>query len=300
MVRNAQGHYAHIRRILIVVLLLNWLVALVKIIYGLFSRCASITADGFHSLSDGASNIVGLIGIHLACQPTDEDHPYGHKKYETLASLGIAALLFLVSLNLAKEGIDRLYHPVTPLIDIRSFVIMLITLGINFLVMNYEHAKGKLLGSDILVSDALHTRADILTSLSVIITLVLIKLGYRIFDPIATIIIALFIAKAGFDIIKGSSKVLCDTAPIIEVKRIADVVLSVKGVKACHKIRTRGRPDDINVDLHVEVGSDMHMDKAHNISYAIEEAIKKAIPEITDVVVHMEPQERIKARASLK
>jgi cation diffusion facilitator family transporter len=105
-------------------------------------------------------------------------------------------------------------------------------------------------------------------------------------------VIALFIAYMGFEIAKQSSDVLCDTAPIADVQKISHVVLEVKGVKACHKIRTRGRPDDINVDLHVQVSPQMHIDEAHKISYAIEEAIVRNIPNVTDVVVHMEPKER--------
>jgi cation diffusion facilitator family transporter len=284
--------YRQIRYILLLVLALNWLVAFAKIFYGLLTRCASMTADGFHSLSDGASNIIGLVGVSLASQPKDSDHPYGHKKYETFFSLGIAALLFIVCFNLIKEAFARLYHPITPQIDLKSFLIMIATMGVNFWVMNYEYKNGKRLQSDILVSDSLHTKADILTSISVIIALIVIKLGFPIIDPIATIIISLFIARAGYSIMKQSSAVLCDTAPIVDVKKIVNIVLGIKGVNNCHKIRTRGRPDDIYLDLHVQVKPDMHMDEAHKISYAIEETIKKNIPEITDVVVHMEPKEK--------
>ncbi len=285
-------HYNRIRQILVLVLLLNWLVALAKILYGLFTRCQSMTADGFHSLSDGASNIIGIIGIHFACQPKDKDHPYGHKKYETFFSLGISMLLFLLAFNLAKAGIGRLYNTVNPKIDIANFIIMIITMAVNLAVMRYEHKKGEQLNSDILISDSLHTKADIFTSLSVIITLIVIRMGYSRLDPIATIIISLFIAHAGFDIARHSSAVLCDTAVILDEKRIADIVLGIKGVKACHKIRSRGRPDDIYLDLHVQVHADMHVDNAHRISYAIEAAIKKEIPGVTDVVVHMEPKEK--------
>jgi len=288
-----QEHYKDIRRILILILVLNWAVALAKILYGLFSRSASMTADGFHSLSDGASNIIGIIGIHFACQPKDIDHPYGHKKYETLSSLVIAALLFIVAFNLAKEGIIRLHNPATPRIDIVSFVVMFCTMAVNFWVMRYEHRKGEDLHSDILISDSLHTKADIFTSASVIIALIVVKLGYYpLLDPLAAILISLFIAYAGYSIAKQSSAVLCDTAVILDDKKIMDIVLSVKGVRACHKIRTRGRPDDINVDLHVQVNSNMHIDDAHKISYAIEEAIKKSVPEVSDVIVHMEPKEK--------
>jgi cation diffusion facilitator family transporter len=292
MQTEAQEHYKYIRRILIIILALNWVVALAKIFYGLFSHCESMTADGFHSLSDGASNIIGLIGIHFACQPKDSDHPYGHKKYETFFSLGIALLLFLVSFNLLKEGMGHLYQPILPQVDSRSFIVMIATLAVNIWVMNYERKKGKVLQSDILVSDSMHTKADILTSLSVIIALIAIKLGYPILDPIVTIIICLFIFHAGYVILRQGSAVLCDTAAILDIKKIQDIVLGIKGVKTCHKIRTRGRPDDIHVDLHVQVSPDMHVDNAHKISYAIEEAIKKGIPEVTDVVVHIEPKEK--------
>ena len=293
MKTEAEVHYKSIKRILIIILFLNWGVAIAKILYGIFSRCESMTADGFHSLSDGASNIIGLIGIHFACQPEDSDHPYGHKKYETFFSLGIAILLFILSFNLLKDGIGHLYKPVLPpQVDIISFIVMVVTLTVNVWVMNYERRKGEILRSDILISDAMHTKADILTSLSVIIALIAIKLGFPIIDPIVTIIICLFIFHAGYVIARQSSAVLCDTAAISDIKKIKDIVLGIRGVKNCHKIRTRGRPDDIHVDLHVQVSPDMHVDNAHKISYAIEEAIKKGIPEVTDVVVHIEPKEK--------
>ena len=293
MKTQVQLHYKSIKRILIIILFLNWGVAIAKILYGIFSRCESMTADGFHSLSDGASNIIGLIGIHFACKPEDSDHPYGHKKYETFFSLGIAILLFILSFNLLKEGIGHLYKPVLPpQVDIRSFIVMVATLAVNAWVMNYERKKGEILRSDILISDSMHTKADILTSLSVIIALIAIKLGFPIIDPIVTIIICLFIFHAGYVIARQSSAVLCDTAAILDIKKIGDIVLGIRGVKNCHKIRTRGRPDDIHVDLHIQVSPDMHVDNAHKISYAIEEAIKKGIPEVTDVVVHIEPKEK--------
>ena len=287
---TADQHYGRIRKTLIIVLILNWLVALAKIFYGLFTKCESMAADGFHSLSDGASNIIGLVGIHFACQPTDSDHPYGHKKYETFFALGIAAMLFVVAFNLAKQGIINLARPHSPTVDLASFIIMITTMAVNFWVMNYECDIGKKLKSDILISDAAHTKADIFTSASVILALIVIKLGYPVLDPIVTIIISAFIAHAGYEIIKESSSVLCDTA-ILDVKKISDIVLAVKGVKACHKIRSRGRPDDVHIDLHVQVNPDMHVDNAHKISYAIEEGIKKALPEVTDVIVHIEPKE---------
>lgn len=289
MTFEQERRFADIKRILLLVLVLNWAVALAKIIYGILTHFTSMTADGFHSLSDGASNIIGLVGITLACRPPDKDHPYGHKKYETLFSLAIAAMLFFVCYELLEKAVVRFRHPINPQINLTSLIVMITTLAVNIFVMNYELMQGKRLNSDILVSDAMHTKADIFTSISVIFAIIFIKMGFPILDPIITFMIAIFIAHAGFSIAKDSSNVLCD-AIILDDGKIEKIVLAVRGVKACHKIRTRGRIDDIHVDLHVKVNPDMHVDKAHDISFRIEKAIKEGISGVTDVVVHIEPK----------
>jgi cation diffusion facilitator family transporter len=270
---------------------LNWGVAAAKLFYGWVIRSASMTADGFHSFSDGSSNIIGLIGIWIASRPIDETHPYGHKKYETLTSVGVSVLLFFVCLNVVKEGILRFFHPFVPQVNVSSFLVMGISLAINIAVMIYENKKGIALKSDILISDALHTRADILTSSSVIVTLIGIRLGYPILDPIASLVISGFIAYAAIEILKESSRVLSDgvAIPIEEIKR---VVLSIRGVKECHQIRSRGRADDIHIDLHVLVDPEMDVHRAHHLSYAIENKIKRDFRGVTDVVVHIEPFEK--------
>lgn len=291
MASDTSGHYSRVKWILITILALNWGVAIAKMALGFATRCQSMAADGFHSLADGASNIIGLVGITLSSKPVDRDHPYGHRKYETFFSLGIAALLFLVAISLVHESVGKIRNPIMTEVTMMSFSVMLVTIAVNAFVMRYEYGQGKKLGSDFLVADSMHTKADILTSLSVIVALIGIKLGYQIVDPIATLVIAGFIAYAGVGIIKDASRVLCDTVAIMDIDRISKIVMGVKGVRQCHKIRTRGRPDDICIDLHVQVDPEMHIDKAHYICYAVEEAIKRQIPEVTDVLVHIEPKE---------
>jgi cation diffusion facilitator family transporter len=288
---SPEERYRKIRWILILVLLLNWGVAAAKLFYGWLTHSASMSADGFHSFSDGSSNIIGLIGIWIASQPTDETHPYGHKKYETLTSIGISILLFLVCFNVVRETILRFLHPVIPQVSVGSFLVMGITLAINIAVMTYENRVGVALKSDILVSDALHTRADILTSSSVIVTLIGIRLGFPILDPIASLLIAGFIAYAAVEILKEGSRVLSDGVAI-PIEAIERVVLAIRGVKECHQIRSRGRGDDIHIDLHVLVDPGMDVHRAHHLSYAIENKIKRDFRGVTDVVVHMEPLEK--------
>ena len=295
---DTEERFQKIRRVLIYVLILNWGVAAAKLFYGWVIRSASMKADGFHSFSDGASNLLGLLGIWIASRPIDRSHPYGHKKFETLTSIIISGLLFFVCLNVVREGVIRFLHPVVPAVSVKSFLVMGVTLAINIGVMIYESRRGKALGSDVLVADALHTRADIFTSSSVIITLIGIKLGYPILDPIATLIIAFFIGHAAVGILKESSRVLSDGVAI-RTEEIEKVVLSIRGVKECHKVRSRGRPDDIHIDLHVLVDPDMDVHKAHHLSYAIENKIRRDFQGVTDVVVHMEPLEEKKNKRRL-
>src|SRR4030067_1337956 len=284
------NRYQQIRRVLIYTFILNWGVATAKLLYGWLIRSATMKADGFHSFSGGSSNLIGLLGIWVASSPIDPNHPYGHKKFETLTSAAISALLFLVCFNVIREGISRLIHPVIPEANLNAFLVMIVTLAINTGLMVYENKKGKELKSDILISDSLHTRADILTSSSVIITLVAIKLGYPMVDPIASLVIAFFIGYAAVQILRESARVLSDGAAI-PIREIERVVLAIKGVKECHQSRSRGPADDIHIDLHILVAREMDVHRAHHLSYAIENKIKRDFPGVTDVVVHIEPVE---------
>jgi cation diffusion facilitator family transporter len=196
-----------------------------------------------------------------------------------------------VCFELLEEGLRRLRNPVIPDITIVSFAVMVVTLFINIVVMRYERRQGQKLQSDILVADALHTRADILTSLSVIASFIAIRFGFHLMDAVVTFVIAIFIAYAAYGIFRDSSRILCDSAVIMDTSLIEQIVLRVSGVKSCHKIRTRGRPDDINLDLHVQLDEDIHLGDAHKISDEIESTLQREIPGLSDVVVHLEPRE---------
>ncbi|MFH0877727.1 MAG: cation diffusion facilitator family transporter [Candidatus Omnitrophota bacterium] len=284
-----QGAYSwQVKKTLWGVLALNWLVAALKLIFGSLIHSASMVADGFHSFSDGASNIIGLVGMRFAGQPKDQDHPYGHKKYETFAALFIAFLLFFVCFAILHESLGRFRTQRGPEVNLVSLAVLGFTMLVNICVMVYEYNKGKRIGSDILVSDSLHTRADILTSVSVIIAFVGVKMGYLWADAVVALVIAVFIFWSAIGILRNSSRVLCDTA-VIDAKEIERVVLAVSGVRKCHHIRTRGRNDDIYIDLHVLMDDQTPLVDAHETSSRIEERIKEGIEGVTDVIVHIEP-----------
>lgn len=277
-----------VKHVLWVVLFLNVIVSVGKIVLGLFTKSNSILADGFHSVADSTSNIIGLVGIAVAMTPVDRDHPYGHKKFETMAALGIAGLLGLTVVTILHEAYERILNPVIPEVNIYSFLVMAVTMIINIMVVRYEKKQGVALQSDILLSDSYHTATDILVSLSVILTLVAVKLGWFWLDTVAAVIIAAFIGVAAWKIIKQGSMVLCDQA-ILSEEAIIGLAMEVEGVQGCHKVRSRGRRDDLQIDLHIQVDSAATIDEAHQIGHSVADAVRQEFEGVSDVVVHVEP-----------
>lgn len=286
--------YSKIKKVLWLILFANLFVATAKIILGNITKSASVTADGFHSLADSSSNIIGLIGIGIASKPIDEDHPYGHRKFETLTSLFIVAMLFYIGVKIVLGSIQKFMDPGIPEISIVALIIMLITLGINIFVSSYEHKKGVELNSMILTSDSMHTRSDIFITLGVITTLVALKLGAPpIIDPIVSIIVATFIFLAAYRIYKEASGILVDSVAI-EESLIKDVVMSHEGVIGVHKIRSRSAMDVIHVDMHVLADPSLSLKEAHNIAHDIEVHLQQEINANIEALVHMEPFEETK------
>jgi cation diffusion facilitator family transporter len=277
-----------VRQVLIYTLILNIAVASVKILYGYSIDSISMLSDGFHSFFDGTSNIIGLAGIWIASQPPDEDHPYGHRKYETLSTIAIAVLIFVAGIEILRATYSRLSSESTPDVTALSFVVMAITLYVNFWVMTYETKKGRELNSEFLTADAMHTKSDIYISISVIISLIAAKMGYPIVDVIAAVVIVIFIARMGFSILKSATAILTDSA-IIDPSEIRQVLDGVEGVKDSHGIRTRGKKDFINVDLHILVDPEIKLREAHDIAHIAEATIKNKFPSVQDVVIHVEP-----------
>ncbi|MDD1732489.1 MAG: cation diffusion facilitator family transporter [Methanothrix sp.] len=284
------AYYDAVRRILIIIFILNILTALAKGIYGLYTDTLSMSADGLHSLFDSTANIIGLVGISLAARPPDRDHPYGHAKYESFAAIGIAILLFASCLQLMLAAVDRLQSRAVPDVTQISFAIMASTLIINIGVSSYEYILGRRLKSSILVADSMHTRSDIYASLGVILGLFAVRMGYPLADPLIALFICLLIVHTGLEILKESSTALLDRAAVDE-QLIVDLARSVEGVCNCHAVRTRGMAEEIYVDLHIGVDASLSMDKAHEVGEDVERAIKSRIPEVRDVVVHLEPRD---------
>jgi len=160
----APDRYGEVTLVLKRVLWVNLAVALAKIVLGYATGAVSIISDGFHSLTDSASNVVALIGVSVAKRPPDRNHPYGHRKYETMASLGILVFLIIVMVEVLRAAINRLISGGAPRVFPEGIALMTVTLIINIFVVQYEQRAGRRLRSEVLMADAKHTRSDVLTS----------------------------------------------------------------------------------------------------------------------------------------
>ena len=286
-----KARYAEVSRVLWRVFFLNLIVAAAKITLGLSSGAVSILSDGFHSLTDTASNIVALVGVRIASQPPDDDHPYGHRKFETMASVGILIFLLLVLFQVMSAAVARLQSGGEPVITWLTFVVMGATFLINLGVVFYERAAGRQLVSEVLMADAPHTTSDLLTSASVIAALIGVRMGYLWLDPVAALVIAGFIGYACWEIFQSTSGILADRFVIPE-GAIREVVRSVPEVVGCHHIRTRGSNDFVFLDLHVWLDRDMRLDEAHRLSHVVKDRLMARFPEIKDAIIHIEPPPR--------
>ncbi len=268
--------------------MLNLAVAGAKLVLGYATGSVSVASDGFHSLADSMSNVMAMMGLNASRKPPDAEHPYGHRKFETLAAGGIAFFLALVVLGVVRSAILRLRGGDPPEVTFLSFLVMLATLLVNLAVVRYEAGRGRDLNSEVLLADAMHTRSDIYTTCGVFVSLFAIWAGYPILDPIGALIIAGFIAHTGWAIARQTSSVLADEMVIAE-EDIRDVVMSVPEVVGCHRIRTRGSLDHTFLDLHVWFPSTITLLEAHRLSHVVKDRLLERFPQIADAVIHIEP-----------
>lgn len=286
--------FAPVRRVLWFTMGLNIVATVAKLVVGYLTGSLSLIADGVDSLWDSASNVVGLVGISVASRPPDEEHPYGHRKAETFAALIIAMLLFISVWELGKGAVERLLNPeaIPAEVSIWSFVALGISIAVHLFVVWYEMGAGRRHKSEILIADAMHTRADVFISLSVALGLVAVRLGYAIVDPIMALVVCVLIAKIGVDIVRDAAGPLMDAAAV-PPSQVEDVVMSVPGVISLHNVRTRGVGAAMDADMHIRVDPAISADQAHAIAHEAQRRLEERFPALNDVTIHIEPAREV-------
>jgi cation diffusion facilitator family transporter len=279
-----------VRRVLWAVLCLNLAVTAVKLGVGVASGALAVVADAFHSLVDSSSNIIALVGVWVAARPADKNHPYGHQKYETVATLAIGGMLLVAAFEIGRGVVVRLLQAssqpaVTPLV----LALMVATFLVNLGVTRYETRAGRRLNSSVLLADAAHTRTDLFVTVSVLGALVGARLGLAWLDPVVAGAVVILLFRAAWDILASSSSVLTDVA-VADPHRVEAIARAVPGVADVGGVRSRGSAQAVYVDLNVKVSPDMDTDQAHSVASEVEHRISQALPGVVDTVVHVEPE----------
>jgi cation diffusion facilitator family transporter len=286
-----------VRKVLIITLVLNVTVLLLKVIVGFWTGALSLIADALHSLTDSANNILGLVAIRFASPYPDREHPYGHRKFEAVAAIGITASLLFVCFEILQVAFERLLAG-GKILDISAptMWIMVIVLGINIFVAFYERRVGRRLNSHILIADAYHTMSDIWITLAVLLGLVGIWIGnltgyswLNWLDVIMALPVAGFALWSAWEVFKSNLPILVDEAAIAP-EEIAAIATSVPGVINCHDIASRGVVgQQVFIEMHMIVAP-QDVETAHGITEQVEELllIQFAPARIT---IHVEPPE---------
>jgi len=279
-----------IRRILFLVLGLNLGVAALKLGFGVWSGSVAMNADGVQSLFVGFSNVVGLIGIAIAARPPDQEHHYGHERYETLASLVIAALMTIGVLEILRSAWHQLRTGESPTVSWISFAVLSVTIAVNLGVTVWERRAGRRLRSELLLADAKHTASDVLASGAVMVGLAAVGLGWNGADAVVSLVIAAAIAWAAWTILRDASLVLTD-ATFVDPRGLLGATLATPGVVTAHNLRARTSGGRLLVELHVTVDPLMRVGQAHEVASEVEVRLRDQAGEATEVIVHVEPAE---------
>ncbi len=277
-----------VRWVLAAILVANWAVASAKLAFGLLSHSAAVTADGLHSFIDGGSNVLGLVAMMVASRPADEDHPYGHGKFEALASLGIGAMTGIGMLELGRMALASLMHDQHPEVTPAMAGVMAFTLLVNLAVTRVERHYGRKLKSALLLADASHTLSDVFVTLAVLVSLGLVWLGYPRADGLIALLVLGFVAWVAYGIVRQAVGILSDTARL-DPAQVAQLTTAVLGVRTCRNVRSRGMEESVYVDLKIEVDPQLTTAQAHEVADCVEERIQAEFPQVVDVVVHVEP-----------
>lgn len=280
-------------RVTYVAALVNLLLTAVKIGFGNLGHSAALIADGIHSLSDLLSDAFVLIAIKLGSREADREHPYGHRRFETLATVLLGIGLIAIAGGIVWDVAKRLLHPELLLIPSRE------TLGIaafsilaNEWLFQYTKRIAKRTRSKLLLANAWHHRSDALSSVVVLVGIIAVLLGYPFADAVAAILVALMVARIGLNLVLESVKELVDTSlPDELVQEIRQVILETDGVQGIHLLRTRQMGEDAFIDAHIVVDPRITVSEGHMIADKVRDLLIEEFDDVMDVLVHIDPED---------
>lgn len=280
-------------KVSIISIIVNIILFAFKLIAGIIGNSKAMISDAIHSASDIISTIVVIIGIFISRKQSDEKHPYGHEKFECIAAIVLSAMLFGVSIGICINGVESLiysdYNKISSpsLIALLAAIISIIT---KEWMYHFTVSASKKENSPALLADAWHHRSDALSSIGALIGIGFSMLGYKIFDPIASLIIGIFIIKAAWDILMDSINKMVDTSASDDIiKKIINIIENEKEVKNIDSVKTRLFGSKLYVDIEIAVKGSLTVNKSHEIAERIHDNVEENIKNCKHCMVHVNP-----------
>lgn len=287
---KASERYGKARTGVLVGIFGNLLLGIFKLLAGLLGNSFAVVADSVHSISDMLTSVVVWVGLKVGKKPPDKYHPYGHGDAEPIAGLIVSIVLCLIAFEFVRSSLHKIltgemYTPGTI-----ALVAVIVSIFVKYWMSGFVNKIGKKLDSPALMADAAHHRSDFYTSVVVIVGVVGAMLGFRILDPLAGLLVSLWIVKIGFDIGRRNIRSLMGEIPSDYIlKQISFIAKSVKGVKDIHNVRVHYIGPNASVSLHLNIDGGKRLSEVHKIATEVEEKIKKQIDPVHSVIVHCEP-----------
>ena len=277
-----------IRRVFLGLLFANLLVLAIKVGIGVRAGSLSVLGDALHSSVDALNNLVFITLTAFAAAAPDDEHPYGHGKFEVVGALGIVVFLSVSCFELLKSAVMRLrYGGAPPTLTQLDLALLVFSLVVNIWVAWYEARRGRELESPLLLADSAHTKGDVLITVGVIAGALLVRAGYHVADPLIALIVVVLVARIGYQIVRSALPILVDERAR-SPEEIRTAAQAVAGVESAYAIRSRSSAGVTFADVTIGVTGSLPVARAHEIADAVEERLRREL-RIDEVVVHIEP-----------
>jgi len=270
----------------------NVLQTLIKIGFGILGQSAALIADGIHSLSDLLSDLLVIIAVRLGSRKADYEHPYGHRRFETIATVILGVSLITIGGLISWSVMNRMAHPEhLPVPNVMGLGIAAVSILVNEWLYHYTKRIAKKTRSKLLMANAWHQRSDAISSLVVLFGIGAVMLGYPLADAIAAIVVALMVAKIGLNLVLDSIKELVDTSlPPKLIAEIRATIMGIDGVEGIHLLRSRQMGEDALIDAHIVVDPRITVSEGHTISDTVRDELVSRFDDVMDVLVHVDPE----------
>ena len=288
------ARYQSARKATLISVVVNVVLSIGKIIAGLVGNSAAMLADGIHSTSDLVTDGIVLAGMNMASRKPDEDHPYGHGKYETLASQFIAIILLAIAIGICIDAVGRMGAPDLAPPTYLALIAAVISLVSKEVMFQYTYRLGKKLNAKALIANAWHHRSDAISSIAALVGIGGAMLGWPVMDPLAAIAVAIILGKVGLELLRDAIRDLSDSSHAVDQEvrtRIERLVAATPDVRSAHCLTQRGLGPDVAVDVHVVVDSFLSVSEGHQIAETVRRHLIKEVEPVTEVMVHVDTED---------